>query len=132
MPNIEVLQQLRRVAEEAPEDLLHMNVIYEEASCGTAHCLLGWASIDPWFQKNTRINDAIPIGYDQQGIDGLRVGPILRDIFEFDEYSRDVSNLFAFKDCIGPHDVSKEKVINNIDRLIRGKHTVPYTRRRRY
>ena len=64
----EALQQLYRVAEEAPEDLIHMRAIVEQVSCGTARCLLGWAIIDPWLQKNTTINDIIPADWSEKYI----------------------------------------------------------------
>lgn len=57
--NLEALRQLRRVVEAAPDDRWNMCNWSSAAppGCGTAHCAVGWAAIDPWFRANTRIGE---------------------------------------------------------------------------
>lgn len=50
--DVEALNELRRVCENVPEDRLHMQLFVNEGACGTAYCLLGWASLDPYFQEH--------------------------------------------------------------------------------
>ena len=127
MPNTEALTQLRRVVEAAPEELFHMRAVVEHVDCGTARCALGWAIIDPWFQANTRINEALPADYDRQqyltddGTEG-----VLCEIFDIDE--EDTSYLFAadLSVRVDPHAVPRRTVLANIDRLLAGKRAVKY------
>ncbi len=134
MANIEVLKQLRRVAEEAPEDRLHMTSFVDpRASCGTARCLLGWAIVDPWFQKNTRINDFMPADYDMPGMAlNTNKRKLLREIFDIDGY--DQSALFAFNATMtaDPHAVTKAEILGNIDALIAGGRARRYEGLLRY
>lgn len=120
MPNIEALQQLRRVVENAPEDLLHMRRVVDPSPCGTARCALGWCLVDPWFQKNTELrnyaawaDDTFPpanleaiFGAEPEEIDHVFAGSI---------------NTYA-----DGHAVSKAEVLWNIDRLMAGEETRPY------
>lgn len=121
--NIEALQQLRRVVQDAPDDLLHMRAVVEEAACGTARCALGWCIVDPWFQKNTAINDIYPIDYSRPG---LVLDPGTQALFDIS--CQDANNLFGgnLGRSIDEHAVSKEEVLWNIDELLAGRHALPY------
>jgi len=114
----EILINLRRVAEAAPEDLLHMTKVVHYANCGTARCLLGWAIIDPWFRANTPIGEEIRETYDWGGIPPTATP--LNEIFCLDE--EDCEHLFAYGDgeleSNNPHCVSKAEVLSNIDSLL--------------
>lgn len=136
MPNIENLQQLRRVVNDAPDELLHMRAVVEKAGCGTARCAIGWAIIDPWFQANTKINDILPANWSSTslcakpsefhaGVNLTRVDQ-LAELFGISKES--VNNLFALDLCQyeDPHAVSKAEVLDNIDLLIAGFHAVEY------
>jgi len=128
MANIKVLKQLRRVAEEAPDEQLHMTSFVDtNASCGTARCLIGWAIIDPWFQKHTRINDVLPADFAETHF-GLtpKHAKILKEMFDID--GREVSALFAFHSYMNsdPHGISKADVLASIDALIEGHSIRPY------
>ena len=126
MPNTEALTQLRRVVEAAPEELFHMRAVVEHVDCGTARCALGWAIIDPWFQANTRINEALPADYDRQMYLGYRTERVLCEIFDIDE--KDTRYLFAahLSVYVDPHAVPRRTVLANIDRLLAGKRAVKY------
>lgn len=126
MPNIERLQQLRRVVEAAPDDRLHMRAWSERAECGTAYCAAGWAALDPWFQENTPILGVFEIT-ETKMVESLGNSSIdLADLFGIT--SRDASALFAtYSLCgIGPHAISKAEVLANIDRLIAGDSAKRY------
>jgi hypothetical protein len=116
--NIEALRELRRVAEAAPEDLLHMHVITEKAPCGTAHCLMGWAMIDPYFC-------ALPNFPRREGDwDSM----VLKAAKALGLNSKEAHLLFASGLARGsdPHDIGKGEVLWNLDQLIAGKPPLPY------
>lgn len=121
----EALQQLYRVAEEAPEELLHMRAVVEKASCGTARCLLGWAIIDPWFQKNTIINDILPPDWNERILPSHKES-FLDEIFGIN--CEDTDNLFALNmhAYADEHAVSKDEVLWNLRELIAGNSALPY------
>ena len=129
MPNnIEALRQLRRVVENAPDELFSMRFIVEEATCGTVRCALGWCLVDPWFVAHT------PLG-DFRGFCGLTLGAsahggalkaAIGETFCLSE--QDERNLFAFDMtalCL-PNGVRKEEVFENIDLLLRGQSAKMY------
>ena len=126
--NIEALQQLRRVVDEAPEELLHMRSVVETASCGTARCAIGWCIVDPWFQRNTKILKIFsPLATDitrfPNGLDKA-----LTEMFDISV--EDMENLFAGDlSCYydSAHAVSKDEVLWNIDELLCGRHALPYS-----
>jgi hypothetical protein len=129
MANIERLTQLRRVIEEAPEDRLHMRAYSERARCGTAYCAAGWAAIDPWFQKNTEINETLKVTPEGRIFiaDGVwNEFDDFADIFGIDP--DDSQALFGADPSknLGPHAVSKAQVLDNIDRLLRGEPATVY------
>jgi len=129
-----LLTQLRRVAEAAPEERLHMRAYCEDAECGTAYCLAGWARIDEWFIKHTSITHIFSLDtegfvraaydtYDQSG-----VPPIVRLGEMFDIGTDAAHDLFGgqlLKDS-DPHAVTKAEVLAQIDRLLAGQDTEPY------
>lgn len=121
--NIEALKQLRRVVSDAPDDLFHMRAVTEQSKCGTARCAAGWAIIDPWFQKNTRINEAMPADWSNEGLSGAN---IIEQVFGLDEGNSE--RLFAMSaGCnLDAHDITKIEVIANIDRLIAGEDAEEY------
>lgn len=134
MPQINALQQLRRVVETAPDELLHMNAVVSEASCGTARCAIGWCIVDPWFQKNTDLNDLLPADWSEEtfgcandesdAVDRRMIG--IADIFGLGR--RDTDYLFGANlspSSLG-HEVTKAEVLWNIDELLAGRHALPY------
>ncbi len=127
MPDIELLRQLRRVVDAAPDDLFHMRAFCETAGCGTARCAAGWAAIDPWFLANTWISQIIDV--DNEGfvtsIDGFAFSKLAK---LFDIPQHDTDNLVGgqLKPSHPPHAVTKRDVIANIDALIGGLETRPY------
>jgi hypothetical protein len=117
--NTQALQRLRGVAENAPDDLLHMRLYREKAACGTAYCLLGWASLDPWFNERGLVS----ADRDDRFWLALEcIRPIL------DISPDDCDNLFATEilDDTGPHAISKQEVLDNIDRVIAGGRALRY------
>lgn len=128
----EILRQLRRVINEAPEHLLHMRAVVEEAACGTARCAFGWAIIDDWFINNTDINEICKSDwncpYFPVSIRCSTINLELAELFGISE--KDAVNLFATEAPVvvsrNAHDISKQEVLDNIDRLLRGESTVPY------
>ena len=122
--NIEALKQLRRVAEEAPDDLLHMRAVVEVAECGTARCLLGWAIVDPWFREHSPLKE-VDANYEWKGFPGGSVS----DMRWFLNISaRDARYLFAdgIDPSSDPHGITKKEVLDNIDRLIAGEDAERY------
>jgi hypothetical protein len=137
MANIENLKQLRRVVEAVPEGQFDMEWFGKKTDCGTVCCAAGWAALDPWFQANTPINQALPIDTrpvrerrdrDQDevfNIDAMFDGdaPIEKLARIFDLSDQDANNLFNGPTIEG---VPKSDVIDNIDRLIRGESAFCY------
>lgn len=124
--NRPALQNLYRVVESAPDDLLHMRSIVEPAPCGTARCALGWAIIDPWFQQETAINQILAADHDSRGLETYYDRAYLSTLFGLSE--SDCTNLFALeaeKD-LDPHAISKAEVLANITRLLAGRHALCY------
>jgi hypothetical protein len=123
MPNIEALQQLRRVVENAPNELFHMRTLVEQAPCGTARCAFGWCLIDPWFLENTEIETTVTTISNRILMDFYKAAEI------FDISDDDAHKLFGagISYRYGPHSVSKEEVLNNIDNLLAGHSALPYT-----
>ena len=109
-PNKAALRQLRRVVKAVPDDLLHMHSITSAALCGTAHCAIGWAAIDPWFIKKFETS----IHYEW-------AAP-----FNLSEKQADI--LFAGDACSGlpDHAITKAEVLANIDRILAGKRALVY------
>jgi hypothetical protein len=126
MANEEALRQLRRVAEEAPDDRLHMRSFTETGPCGTAHCLAGWAEIDPWFLTNTPLPAVLAMYTDGQPGEGERTFAGLAAVFGLKQ--EDADNLFGsdLTPSVGPHAVSKAEVLWNIDQLLAGQPALPY------
>jgi hypothetical protein len=125
---IERLRQLRRVVDDAPNNLFWMTSFSTAAACGTAHCAAGWAAVDPWFQANTPILDVFRVSDgDVKTIFGFAHLTLdaLAEIFGIDIC--DARALFAF-DCGGTshRDIDKEEVLANIDTLIEGDEIETY------
>lgn len=121
----EALKQLLRVAKAAPAHLLHMRAFTETADCGTAFCLAGWASIDPWFRKNTKINDLLPANNEFPQffvVDRERLAEI------FDITGKQAEDLFALDIVTSaePHAISKAEVVRQVKALIDGEDIRPY------
>lgn len=128
MANIEALKQLRRVVQNAPDDLFHMRAVVENASCGTARCAFGWALVDPWFQQNTEILDVGTVDLDEHGNINYCSMSFYGAANLFDVSDTDANNLFGGELNYGTeeHAVSKEEVIWNIDQLLNDKPALPY------
>lgn len=126
MPNCEVLQQLKRVVEDAPVHLFHMRAVVEISdTCGTARCALGWSIIDPWFQQNTRINEVLPSDFNEKKFQWK--GDILLEVFGLTP--QQFNDLFGCELSITKsyaHAVSRAEVLDNIDRLLSGEEPIRY------
>lgn len=120
MPNIERLQQLRRVVLAAPDnELFDMARVFDRKPCGTAHCAYGWAKEDQWFRDNTDIAAVDGLGYTKHRYDD---SPGI-----FDLSGDEASDLFdppMTGKMVGS--TAKRMVVENIDRIIAGQPTVPY------
>lgn len=124
MPNVEALEQLKRVVLDAPDDRFRMDSFDVPNACGTTRCAAGWAADDPWFQENTAIGKSFPIG--PNGLFDFRSASAstfegLREIFDLGD--DDISAMFF------PNwrkDITKAEVIANIDLAIAGDRAVPY------
>jgi hypothetical protein len=115
----ERLRQLRRVVEAVPDHLLHMRRFTEESPCGTAHCALGWAVVDPWFRSQGITSEV--------HLDGAY--PFAEAARFFDLTELDTTNLFGGTldlHEVDPHAVTKAEVLWNIDRLLACLPTRPY------
>jgi hypothetical protein len=124
--NIERLTQLRRVVEAAPTDRFDMNHYSRPASwCRTAYCAVGWFAVDNWARKNTEIGVIFNVslfGTITPIYEGETFG-LLGALFSISE--DDAANLFM-ADMAEAHLVSKQTVIANIDRILRGEPALPY------
>jgi hypothetical protein len=119
--NIEALRELRRVAEAAPEDLLHMHVITEKAPCGTAHCLMGWAMIDPYFcalpnfpRREGDWDSMVLKAAKALGLEEIEAHCLFATSPRFLTFS------------LHPHAISKAEVLWNLDELIAGRDACAY------
>lgn len=148
--NRDLMLQLRRVAEAAPEHRLHMrNFCESEAACGTAYCLAGFAAVDPWFRANTTINRILEVAEDDETGELLvyETGVLPEGVSKTDEervYAlsatfvglgrlfdlrpADAYNLFGggLDYAAGEHAVGKDEVLWNVDALLRGEAARPY------
>lgn len=115
------LTLLREIIVGVEEDKLHMaRFIHIGAVCGTAYCAAGWAAQHPYFKRiGLRINTLSWRG-------GVTPFCLLGRIFLLN--SENTSALFGGNlDTDAPdHCVSKQAVINNIDRLLRGERAQHY------
>ncbi len=125
--NAERLKQLRRVCKAIKPEGLDMRFF----SCGTTHCLYGWAYLDSWFRANTNIVDML----DRKGevvdhnVCGNMNGFLSRAAAIFDITPTDAQYLFGIglsPASVGKEAISKSEVLENIDRLIRGESAEPY------
>lgn len=106
----EAILNLRRVVETAPEELLHMRKMTEQASCGTAHCALGWARIDPWF----KVNKSSMVAFTSQGYNSASAA----HAFGITEATADLLFAGDASSGIEAHAISKAEVLWNIDHLL--------------
>lgn len=120
--NRQHLLELLRVAEAIPEDHIHMGAFRTKLDCGTVYCLAGYAALDPYFQRH-----GLKIKF-RQRIGDTYTGPENFDrLIEFFGLERDDAyNLFAGYMNKNDNPIRKETVIENIDRLLRGEHALPY------
>jgi hypothetical protein len=125
-PNITALKQLRRVVENAPDDLLHMRKFRESSSCGTARCAAAWATIDPWFiERGLTSGTAGFPSY--KGSSASEATSALMKFFRLTrEQAQDLFALTISCYSVDPHAISKRQVLTQIDRLLRGEPTKPY------
>jgi hypothetical protein len=126
MANIQLLKKAIEVLDNVPKGMLHMNAITDNAECGTAHCLAGWLSVDPWFRKHTEINDIIPHDWNDWILPRGDNGAKLANVFDISLI--DSSKLFdmdSFR-SMESHAISKREVKRNLQRLIDGKPTIQY------
>lgn len=122
MPNIERLEQLKRVVRDAPDHLFGMAWVDDDTDCGTVRCAWGWASVDPWFRQNTDIDERGFAGADDlfgiswESAESLFCPDYLAQDREesTEEYARWANS------------IAKAEVIANIDRVIAGKRPVAY------
>jgi hypothetical protein len=127
--HVERLRQLRRVVTAAPADRFDMRRFCTVGrSCGTAYCAVGWAALDPWFQKETPMSDYFDLMDHEQGTlvlanDNRNCFRGLATIFDLDRFETEI--LFGTGLQFG-RKVSQAAVIANIDRLLQGEETIPY------
>jgi len=103
----------------------------EQAGCGTAHCLLGWAAVHPSFGPHILKAHRGP-GETHARIDWLSTGGTANDYLGIS--NEDSSRLFALDISTEvdqergqtAHDVSKAEVLWNLDELIAGRHCREY------
>lgn len=124
MPNVETLTQALRVLRAVPEDRLHMNVVAEIATCGTACCLAGWICLDPWFREHTEVG-TIPLDEDglPPALDTLeKVGRVLG------LNPANTDRLLAGRGGMlhDPHAIKPEEVEDNLLRLLDGQVAQTY------
>lgn len=130
--NLEALNRLREVFKQAPAHRVHMNIIKEKTTCGTAACLIGWGFMDKklrrmglvprpagWFSNGSIIDNAC----DVFGIDG----DTARNLFAFNQ-SPSVRRAF---DNDKVHAIRKWQVMESLDDVIAGRKIGPYTVRKR-
>jgi hypothetical protein len=120
--NIEALKELRRVAIAAPEDLLHMAVVTEKAPCGTAHCLMGWAMVDPYF----RGLDGFPKGGRDWFTSMVPRAAKALGLEEIEAHCLFATSPHHLTFSLNPHAISKAEVLWNLDELIAGRDAGAY------
>lgn len=112
------LTLLREIIVTVEEDKLHMKTFVHHAQCGTAYCAAGWAAQHPYFKRI------------HMTLSNLCRSPNPFGILErtFCLSREDTVALFAGNLEINDpdHCASKQEVIDNIDRLLRGEPAVPY------
>ena len=135
MANIERLEQLKRVVRDAPGDRFDMRYFGTKTACGTVCCAAGWAALDPWFLANTEIAKVLPkMIYDPldgrwwEENDVFQLGGPEHGSFQrlgevFDLTDDDTDALFNGETRAG---VTKEDVIENIDRIVGGVGALEY------
>lgn len=127
MPS-EALKQLLRVAEAMPEDLLDMSAFSSERDCGTAHCLGGWAAVDPWMLENTGIGSVFSYSGDFVVLNVSEPAVHLAHLFGIG--LADAENLFALRIYLKGDiwdRIRKRHVVANIRRLLAGEPALPYS-----
>lgn len=123
--DVQALTELRRVVKAAPKHLFHMRSITEEAPCGTAHCAIGWAAVDPWFQANKPgMCDDILGKSDKEEFVPFTTPATKAFGLTLDQATK----LFGGDLMFGGdrHPVSKAEVLWNIDQLLAGKEPRSY------
>lgn len=117
----ERLTNLARVVAAAPAHRFHMRKFMEETECGTAYCAAGWASHDLWFKQQ-----GFP--FPSMVLDDCILHPTesLAEFFSISETDADA--LFALNagTHIGPHAITKEDVLGNIQALLAGEDAEEY------
>lgn len=135
MPNVEVLKQIERVLEGIPQEKLDMSDWSSECcSCGSTHCLAGWARLDPWMQDNTNICELFDARADPRNPNHFIVEPAgdggweaitgLADMCDIDV--SDAERLFAWGTGVGDAIVPKVYVAQNIQNVADGKRAGDY------
>lgn len=121
------LEELYRVADQAPDDLLHMNAVVRKGTCGTARCLLGWMIVDPWFRYNSFIGE-LPLDFDSAHFPQMATTLKLKKLLGLGSKD-EADTLFAgtanphFTDG---HAISKAEVLAAIKTVQKGKKLLPY------
>ena len=117
----ERLLQLRRVVLAAPESRFDMN----HFRCGAAMCAAGWAASDPWFTERglhlAGEGDAVAIRFAEDSFDSFSA----LEVF-FLLSAQDTERLFAAEAISGTGPITKEEVIENIDRILAGEPARTY------
>ncbi len=116
--NREAMIELRRVVEAAPPELFHMRAWKEKAGCGTAYCAAGWAAIDPWFTERGLTHEAMQaasMDFRDSTFDAVR------RFFGLTEAEGERLFGTSGTDYYDPHAITREMVIENIDRMLAGK-----------
>lgn len=122
--NREAFENLKRVVQAAPENLWCMNYITKQTTCGSAHCAIGWAAIDPWFIKEAKLN-SYPIGNTGQwACDSDTLWNERFDFWGVDDET--LNTLFGGELQSSDPPIDKQEVLDNIDRILNGDDPVPY------
>ncbi len=103
------------------------------ASCGTAYCFAGWLAVDPWFQKNTSILDIFDVHRPKDQKDWIVERISTCNTFTDLALLLDIGKKYADflfggnLDVEGdPHAVTKDMIIENLDRILNDDHPLSY------
>jgi hypothetical protein len=127
--NTQALTELRRVIAAVPDQLLIMDAIRTDVPCGTAYCALGWAAADAWFRTHTRIAAHLRYSEIQQSV-VIETQAALQELATttFNLSITDAIRMFDLT-ATASQNTTKQEVLDNIDRLLQGKHAKPYRTR---
>ncbi len=113
----EAFRQLRRVVAAAPEKHFDMWCFEDTKACGTVRCAAGWAGVDRWFMER-----GLQTTYGDVWFDGTDGFTALTAFFGISSKWADRLFLPGYDD----HPVTRQMVIDNIDRVLAGREPIDY------